>query len=114
MAAKTKDFDMLLQSSVDEALLSLGEKARQSIYAYLEKNYHLTQGKIPQNLDTFQQALERVFGIGAGLIEILIMKNLCAKIGCRLNSETNKQLEFVKYVETARRTFTKESSNGNC
>jgi hypothetical protein len=114
MAAKTKDFDLILLNSVDEALLSLGEKARKSIYVYLEKNYHLTQGKIPQNLDTFQQALERVFGIGAELIEILIMKNLCAKMGCRLNSAVNKQLEFVKYVETARRTFVEESSNGNC
>ena len=106
MAVKTKDFDLLLVSSIDEALLSLGEKARQSIYAYLEKNYQLSKGEIPKNLETFQQALEKVFGIGARLIEILIMKNLCAEIGCRLKMETNKQLEFVKYVDAVRKNST--------
>ncbi len=113
MAAKTEDFDLLLISSIDEALLTLGEKARHSIYAYLEKNCHLPKGEIPQNLEVFQQALEKVFGIGASLIEILIMKNLCAKIGLRLSMETNKQLEFIKYVEAARKNFKKESSNTN-
>jgi hypothetical protein len=114
MAAKTEDFDLLLLSSIDEALLSLGEKARKSIYDYVEKNYHFSKSEIPQNLGTFQQALEKVFGIGARFIEILIMKNLYSKTGCQLTMDTNKQLEFVKYVEVARKAFVKDSSSASC
>ncbi len=108
MSAKIKEFDLLLLDSIDEALLSLGEKARQSIYAYTEKNKQFSKAEIPQNIETFQQVLEKIFGIGARFIEILIMKNLYAKIGCQLNVETNKQLEFVNYVDAARKNFTKE------
>jgi hypothetical protein len=108
MAAKTKDFDLLLLISIDEALLSLGEKARQSIYLHLEKNYNFSKAEIPKNLETFQQALEKVFGIGTRFIEILIMKNLYAKIGCQLNTDTIKQLEFVNYIGAARKNFNTE------
>jgi hypothetical protein len=108
MAAKNKDINLLLLSAIDEALLSLGEKARQSVYIYVERNYHLSKTEIPQNIETFQQALEKVFGIGARFIEILIMKNLYAKTGRQIDMETNNQFEFVKYVKAARKNFTKE------
>ena len=108
MSAKIKEFDLLLLDSIDEALLSLGEKARQSIYAYTEKNKHFSKAEIPQNIETFQQVLEKIFGIGARFIEILIMKNLYAKIGRQLDVETNMQLEFVNYVDAARKNFAKE------
>jgi hypothetical protein len=105
MAAKNEDFDLLLLSSIDEALLSLGEKARNSIFAFVEKKYLISRKEIPKNLETFQLALEKVFGLSASLIEILIMKNLYVKVGGGIIMETNNQLEFIKYVAEARKVF---------
>jgi hypothetical protein len=105
ITAKSKDFDKLLLCSVDDAFLSLGESARQSIYLHIEKNYAVAREEIPQNLEAFQLALEKIFGIASRYIEILIMKNLYARIGRQLRIENNNQLEFIKYVDAARKNF---------
>jgi hypothetical protein len=108
MATKSKDFEKLLLSSIDQALISLGESVKLSIYFHFEKNFKVTRNEIPEHLQQFQEALEKIFGVGARFIEILIMKNLYAKIGCPLNMEKNEQLEFIKYVDAARQSFLKE------
>jgi len=105
MTWKSKEFDKLLLNSIDEALLSLGESARQSIYFHIEKNFKLRREEFPKNLDSFQLSLERIFGIGSRFIEILIMKNLYTKIGHPLHMENNAQLEFLKYVAAAKQNF---------
>jgi hypothetical protein len=107
--AKTKEFDILLLSSIDEALLTLGESARQSTYFHIERTFEVSREEIPENLEDFQTALERIFGIGARYIEILIMKILYGKIGCSLEMKSGDQLEFVKYVKAA-----KEATNAGC
>jgi hypothetical protein len=110
MAAKSKEFEQLLLSSVDEALLSLGESSRQSIYFHIRKNFQLSRDEIPENLPVFQEGLEKIFGLGARFLEILIMKNLYAKIGRPFSMEKNERLEFIKYVNAARQSFLKNGS----
>jgi hypothetical protein len=107
MPQKSSDFDPLLLASIDEALLSLGESVKKSIYFHLEKNFKVTRNDIPAHLAQFQTGLEKIFGLGARFLEILIMKNLYAKIGCPLIMEKNDDLEFAKYVESAKATFIK-------
>jgi hypothetical protein len=115
MVAKSKEFEKLLLESIDEALLSLGESVRQSIYFHVEKNFQVTKDEIPQTLEHFQLALEKIFGIGSRYIEILIMKSLYTKIGRPQCMEKTEQLEFIKYVDAARRSFMREcSTNENC
>ena len=109
MAVRNKDFDKLLLASIDEALLTLGESAKQSTYFHIERTFEVTREEIPKNLEDFQNALEKIFGIGARYIEILIMKFLYAKIGCPLQMKSNSQLEFVKYVHAA-----KEAAKAHC
>jgi hypothetical protein len=110
MASKSKEFDKILLSSIDEAMLSLGESARQSIYYHLETKFAVKREEISLDLEGFQTALEKIFGIGARYLEILIMKNLYAKIGRSLKVKNNEQLEFVKYVNAAKRGYTQETS----
>jgi hypothetical protein len=105
MGVKSKSFDELLLVSIDEALLSLGESAKQSIYFHIENNFKVNRRDIPENLPLFQEGLEKIFGVGARFIEILIMKNLYGKVGRQFAMEKNEHLEFVKYVEAARRSF---------
>ncbi len=108
MAAKSKEFDEILISAIDDALLSLGSSAQQSIYFHLEKNFNLNKIEIPHKLEVFQDSLEKIFGIGVRFLEILIMKKLYSKLESPLDMNKNESLEFIKYVNAARRSFLKE------
>jgi hypothetical protein len=106
--AKTSEFDKLLVSAIDEALSSLGESVKRSIYFHIENKFKVTRAEIPENLVGFQGGLEKIFGTGARFIEILIMKNLHTKMGLPLKVESN-QLEFVEYVGVAKKSFLERS-----
>lgn len=105
---RTREFDKLLVRAIDEALNSLGESVKQFIYFYIENKFKLSRDEISENLFEFQGGLERIFGAGAQYIEILIMKNLHAKIGRNLKIE-NKQFEFIDYIGAAKDGFMKKS-----
>ncbi len=106
-----KDFEKILLESVDDALASLGESARQAIYFHLEKKFKVEKREIPRHLDNFEKGLEKIFGPGAKFIEILIMKKLHEKVGQPLEWNENKELVFVEYVAAAKRTFLKKEAN---
>ena len=108
--AKTRDFDKILLNAIDEALNSLGESVKQSIYFHIENKFCVARNDIPESLQDFQGGLEKIFGTGAQFIEILIMKNLHSRIGLPLKME-NEQLEFVKYVDAAKESFLKGTLN---
>ena len=101
---KRSEFDKLLVSAIDDALTSLGESVKQSIYFHIENKFNVARNDIPENLKDFQGGLEKIFGTGARFIEILIMKNLHTKIGLPLKMES-EQLEFVEYIDVAKRGF---------
>jgi hypothetical protein len=101
---QSREFDKLLKSAIDDALTSLGESVRQSIYFHIENTFNLSSNHIPENLEEFQLGLEKIFGAGARFIEILIMKNLHRKIGLPLEIN-NLDLEFILYVDAAEQTF---------
>ena len=107
---KCKAFDELLLTAIDEALISLGVSVKQSIYFHMESQFCVPRQDIPDNLNHFQAGLEKIFGAGARFIEILIMKNLHAKIGQPLEIEKECSLEFVEYVNGVERNFLKQQS----
>ncbi len=74
-------FNKILLEAIDEALSSLGESVKTSIYFHLEETFNIKRREIPLRINDFSNALERIFGIGARHLEILFMKNLYAKIG---------------------------------
>lgn len=105
MARKT--FDELLLEAVDEALSSLGESAKQSIYYHLQDKFKISREEIPKHIKEFAEGLEKIFGVGARFLEILIMKRLYARIGQPLDWNEREEFVFVNYVEAARRSFQK-------
>lgn len=107
LARKRKTFENFIIEAVDEALASLGESSKQSIYFHLENKFKIARKDIPYHLDDFAKGLEKIFGLGAQFIEILIMKSLYEKIGRPLKWNKNKELEFIEYVEAARKSFLK-------
>jgi len=107
LAKKTKAFEKILMEAIDEALNSLGESAKQSIYFHLEKKFKVAKKDIPSCIEEFEDGLKKIFGLGAHFIEILIMKNLFEKIGKPLDWNQNKELMFTEYVAAAKQSFLK-------
>lgn len=97
-----KDFDKLLLEAIDEALASLGESARQAIYFHLEDKFRIARNEIPQRIEDFVEGLQKIFGMGAHFLEILIMKKLHERIGSPLQWDENKRLVLAEYVAAAR------------
>lgn len=108
MVENSTDFDKILLGAIDEALIALGESSRQSIFFHIENEFKLNKNQIPLNLPRFQEGLEKIFGVGARFIEILIMKNLYSKIGRPMKMETSEQLEFINYVNAAKNSYLKK------
>ena len=106
MSARSTEFGKLLQDAVDEALTTLGESVKQAIYFHIEKRFNVPKDNVSEKLEDFQLGLERIFGVGARFIEILIMKNLHSKIGLPLKIDDD-ELEFVKYVNAAEARYLK-------
>lgn len=102
-----KSFEEILLEAVDEALASLGESAKQSIYYHLEEKFRIPRKDIPNRIEDFAEGLEKIFGIGARFLEIMIMKKLYDRIEKPLEWDESKEFAFVSYVEAARRSFKK-------
>ena len=98
-----KKFSAILQESIDEALLTLGENAKTSIYFHLATKFAITKRDIPDRIDDFSEALEQIFGLATRQLEILIMKYLNEKIDCSYYWVGPKwlvpDLTFTKYVK---------------
>lgn len=105
-----QDFEKLLLEAIDEGLSSLGESSKQAIYYHLEKSFNLKKQEIPYSIEAFANAIEKIFGLGANFLEILIMKRLYEKMGRNFKLRTSKDLEFVEYITVARQSFLKKAS----
>lgn len=103
-----QDFDKLLLKSVDEELSSLGESAKQAIYFHLEKRFNVKKQEIPLRIEAFADGLEKIFGLGANFLEILIMKQLYEKIGGVFKWDESTDFTFAEYVAVAKRSFLKK------
>lgn len=99
----SRSFERLLLEAVDEALSSLVDSTKQSIYFYLEKIFGINRKDIPYKIDEFAKAIEKIFGFGAKFVEIQIMKNLYEKIGNHFEYLPEQDdLVFTEYVKAAR------------
>lgn len=96
-------FEEVLLEAIDEGFSWLGEREKQTIYFFLEKEYNISKHDIPYRIKDFAEAIEDIFGMGAKLLEIKIMKILFTKIGYNFPYlHTQEGLEFTKYIESAR------------
>ena len=107
MTIKQEEFEKLFMEAVDESLKSLGESVRQMIFFHLEKSYSIKRHDIPKKPEAFAEGLEKIFGVGALVLEKIIVKTLYSKLG--LEYEDKKDFVFIDYL----RNFitTKEEQN---
>ena len=102
---RRKTFDKLFLEAVDDALSSLGDSARQSIYFHLENKFKIPRNEIPYRFQDFAAGLEKIFGVGARFLEILIMKKLYEKTGKPIGWDDNKEFVFTEYLAMAKRSY---------
>ncbi len=103
-----RGFEKLLLEAVDEGLSSLGDSAKHAIYFHLENTFNINRGDIPYKIEEFADALEKIFGLGAKPIEILIIQRLYEKVGGVVEYPEHKDLVFAKYVAAAQQSFLKK------
>ena len=98
-------FDKLLLEAVDEGLSSLGESSKQAIYFHLAKSFNVKRNAIPLEIEAFAEAIEKIFGLGANFLEVLIMKRLHEKIGVVFDWNESRKFVFAEYVMAAKKSF---------
>ncbi len=98
-------FGKLLLEAVEESLSTLGETPKQAIYYHLQESFSIRKHEIPDKIDEFTFAIEKIFGEGARLLEIQIMKSLHEKTGDTLRQYPKSEgLSFTEYLR-AHETF---------
>ncbi|UCC33881.1 MAG: hypothetical protein JSW53_02445 [Candidatus Bathyarchaeota archaeon] len=103
-----REFKELLREVVDESLSILGDSAKQAIYFSLEREYEIEKEEIPDKIEGFTNAIEEIFGMGAKLLQIQIMKRLYQTIGLDFEYFPEKgELLFVEYVTAIGDAYTK-------
>ncbi|MDH7563795.1 MAG: hypothetical protein QHH24_02785 [Candidatus Bathyarchaeota archaeon] len=100
-----QDFEKLLLEAIDEALATLGESAKQSIYFHIQKEFKVPRNQIPSRMESFKAGLEKIFGIGAQYLELMIMRKLYEKTGKPLKWSQKQEFAFVEYINAAKKTF---------
>lgn len=75
----------------------------------MEKKFKIKKRQIPYKTEEFVDALEKIFGLGAKFLEILILKQLYEKVGQIFEwNEKQTDLIFTEYIVAARRSFLKK------
>jgi len=106
-----RDFEKFLLEAVDESLASLGESSKQAIYFHIERSFNIKKKEIPYKIKTFAKAIEKMFGLGANFLEILVMKKLYEKIGEVFEWHESTEFEFTGHVKVAKRVFREKERN---
>jgi len=97
LAASRSEFNALLFEAVDDGLKAvLGETGREVVYYHLQRVYGLRKESIPEHPEVFIEFLNKLFGIGAEIIERAILKKLCLKLG--IGHETSENVKLIDLI----------------
>lgn len=100
---KTK-FEEILLEAIDEGLSLLGESPKQALYFHLEETFNMNRQDIPYKIEEFTNAIEKIFGAGAKILKIQIMKCIFKKIGYSFKHyPKQKSLTFKEYIAAVKR-----------
>ena len=79
---------------VDRGMASLGESSRQAIYWHLEHSFGLTREEILRSPQRFQKVLESMFGLGASVLERVIVMEIRSEF--KIPSKVESLEEAIK------------------
>lgn len=109
-----QQFRELLIEAIDEALCSLGEPVKNTIYQHLNDDFKITKNNIPERMEEFSELLHKVFGLGASRLEVRFIKNLDAKVNAAESKKDSElgaskwivmEMSFTQYVSKVQKEF---------
>ena len=110
---KMPKFEEILFEAIDEGLSVLGEESKQALYFHLEKTFKMNRQDIPYRIEEFTDAVEKIFGEGARILEIQIMKCLFKKVGYTFKHYSKQQnITFNEYVTAVKMKNDKQGKDG--
>ena len=95
-------FETALIEAVDEGFSPFGHSSKQAIYFHLENTFKIKKQEIPCKIEEFADAIEKIFGAGAKLIEIRIIEALHERIQDFVHLPKKGELVFTEYVANLR------------
>lgn len=91
-------YDTVIMDAIEDSLSSFKSFDKQEVYFHLETTFNIRKKEIPRKMEDFVNALEEIFGVGARLIEIRIIKSIHQRVPeFRFTSRTNV-VNFRDYV----------------
>jgi hypothetical protein len=109
-------FNEYLIQSVDEALTTLGEPVKNTVYFQLENNFNIPKKEIPDQIKEFTDIMHKIFGLGSSRLEIRFMNNLNSKIKVSVETKgvewpfSKRIVDDMSFTEYIRRTREKYCS----
>ena len=97
-----KKFEAIMAEAIDESLASFKSLNRQEIYSCLENVFKIRKEEIPCKIEDFADALNQMFGIGAKLIEIKMIKVVHNRIPEFIFTSRSGAVIFKEYVASLR------------
>ena len=91
----------ILVESVNKGLSTICSSATSSVLFFLEKNGSIKSISNIENLETFAEGLERIFGFGAMVIEKKILEVLHMRLQLPYPKESQNNFEFAKEIGKA-------------
>lgn len=95
----TASYEATIIDAIDESLAAFGKTAKQAVYYQLETAFCIKKDEIPFKIRKFAEAIEKLFGPGAKLIEMKIIEALHEKFQDFTYIPQKKELVFTEYVE---------------
>lgn len=112
--AYEEEFDDILLEAIDETLSSLGEPVKNAVYFHLQNNFSINKNEIPKKISEVSDIIHKMFGSGAGRLEIKFMKTLYSKINVSvqwpeyeapLSTWVIADMTFIEYVNNMRQNY---------
>lgn len=68
--------DELVLQVIERGFDALGESPKQAIWFCLEEKFGFNRKKVPENLKAFEEALQKLFGLGYDFLDVLFRQYL--------------------------------------
>jgi hypothetical protein len=91
-------FDAAIMDAIEDSLSSFKSFDKQEVYFHLETTFNIRKKEIPRKIEDFMNALEKIFGVGARLIEIKIIESIHKRVPEFKFTSRTSVVDFGDYV----------------
>lgn len=109
MHSENNELNKALLESIDQALNIIGEPGKKILYFHIDKQFSLKPAAFAEKPELFILATKQILGVGAKMVESLILNNLCKKLAvdyAKVESLTFEQaIEKIKQMKTGNHIF---------